>query len=376
MAPRFGHNRRGADTMSDNRTFVSYSRADSEFALKLASDLRAGGADVWLDQLDIAAGSRWDDAVEDALRRCSRVLVVLSPKAVASQNVLDEVSFAIGEHKTVVPVLVETCAIPLRLHRLQHVDFTRGYDAGLTRLLATLGVERAAPPPPSSPPPRPPIEREPAPAEPGSPMHAAGVGDGSRRVLILGGVAAAVLVLGVAVIWLATRPRIGAAPPTDTSTEVVPANTPAPAPAQGRPQAATQTRRMAPAGTSLEALAQVLGPGVLESELESLQRLTRELSTRTELTKAELERVADAQLKACSGEAPSSPCNTSAQDAVSSLLNAVCTRKIGPAPASASEIAALRYQTEVTGCEQTYSTTLLDRFNDSAKAAIRNIKPG
>jgi hypothetical protein len=30
----------------------------------------------------------------------------------------------------------------------------------------------------------------------------------------------------------------------------------------------------------------------------------------------------------------------------------------------------------VTGCEQTYSTVLLDRFNDSAKAAIRNIKPG
>src|SRR5687768_13788131 len=114
--------------MSDDRTFVSYSRADSPFAVKLASDLRANGASVWLDQLDIAPGARWDNAIEDALRRSARVIVVLSPTSVASQNVQDEVSFALDEGKMIVPVLVEACSIPMRLRRLQHVDFTPGYD--------------------------------------------------------------------------------------------------------------------------------------------------------------------------------------------------------------------------------------------------------
>jgi hypothetical protein len=33
------------------RTFISYSRTNKEFALKLALELRASGFDVWLDQL-------------------------------------------------------------------------------------------------------------------------------------------------------------------------------------------------------------------------------------------------------------------------------------------------------------------------------------
>jgi hypothetical protein len=202
------------------------------------------------------------------------------------------------------------------------------------------------------------------------------VSDSGRQSLVYAGMAVATLLLVGVASWWASPARDTTDPPTDTSTQSPQASAPAPAPAQETPKAATQTRRTAPTGTSLEALAQVLGPGVLESELESLQRLTRELSSRDALTQAELERVADAQLKACGVQAPSSPCNTSAQDAVSSLLKAVCTRRAGPAPASSSELAALRYQTDVTGCEQTYSTVLLDRFNDSAKAAIRNIKPG
>ena len=59
-------------------TFFSYCREDSDFALRLAEDLKAAGADVWIDQLDIVPGSRWDQAVEDAATNCPRMLVLLS----------------------------------------------------------------------------------------------------------------------------------------------------------------------------------------------------------------------------------------------------------------------------------------------------------
>jgi hypothetical protein len=120
--------------------FLSYARADAEFVLRLAKDLREGGAGVWIDQLDIAPGQRWDRAVEDALAKCAQLLVILSPAAVESTNVMDEVSLALEDGKTVVPVLHRECRIPFRLRRLQYVDLTLNYEAGLDRLLQTLDV--------------------------------------------------------------------------------------------------------------------------------------------------------------------------------------------------------------------------------------------
>jgi hypothetical protein len=79
--------------------FVSYCREDSDFALKLAGDLKTTGANVWLDQLDILPGERWDRAVEEALAKCPSVVVILSPASVSSTNVMDEVSFALEERK-------------------------------------------------------------------------------------------------------------------------------------------------------------------------------------------------------------------------------------------------------------------------------------
>src|SRR5881392_1012303 len=119
--------------------FLSYAREDAEFVLRLAKDLRTGGAGVWVDQLDIAPGQRWDRAVEDALAKCLQLVVILSPAAVESTNVMDEVSLALEDGKTVVPVLHRQCKIPFRLRRLQYVDLSLDYKAGHDRLLETLG---------------------------------------------------------------------------------------------------------------------------------------------------------------------------------------------------------------------------------------------
>src|SRR4051794_29765587 len=89
--------------MVTRKTFFSYARADSEFVLRLAKDLRDGGAVIWLDQLDIKGGNLWDTAIEDALKAAPNVIVVLSTASVKSNNVMDEVSFALESGKVVVP---------------------------------------------------------------------------------------------------------------------------------------------------------------------------------------------------------------------------------------------------------------------------------
>lgn len=122
--------------------FLSYARTDAEFALRLANDLRAGGVDLWIDQRDIQPSQQWDRAIEAALRDCDGVVVVLSPRSVASDNVLDEVGFAIDHDKDVIPVLFEQCEVPIRITRLQRIDFTGHYPAAVERCIAVLTEAR------------------------------------------------------------------------------------------------------------------------------------------------------------------------------------------------------------------------------------------
>jgi tetratricopeptide (TPR) repeat protein len=188
------------------KTFFSYARADSEFVLRLAKELRAAGADVWLDQLDIGPGEHWDSAIENALRICPRHVTVLSPEAVSSQNVMDEVSYALEEHKQVIPLLYRDCTVPFRLRRVQWVDFRRDYANGFRDLTRALGIKDAqlVPAPqvvpmkeaPAIPaPPVKPIEATQRPSEPGiqaeadaqaapvveQPPHEVGTGEAARQ---------------------------------------------------------------------------------------------------------------------------------------------------------------------------------------------------
>ena len=120
------------------RYFLSYARADEQFALRLAQDLKAAEIDVWVDQLDILPSQLWDRTLEAALRASAGIVVILSPRSAASENVMDEVGFALDRGKDVVPVLYERCDIPLRLNRVQRIDFTRDYSSALERCKSVL----------------------------------------------------------------------------------------------------------------------------------------------------------------------------------------------------------------------------------------------
>jgi hypothetical protein len=127
------------------KLFFSYAREDSEFVLKLARELRDAGVNLWLDQLDIRGGHRWDEAVQAALESCQGMVAVLSPSAVASQNFLDEVSYALEERKQVIPLLYRECGIPFRLRRVQYVNFTSSYEDGFADLLRALESPKEEP---------------------------------------------------------------------------------------------------------------------------------------------------------------------------------------------------------------------------------------
>jgi len=114
------------------RTFLSYSRINKDFALSLAKELKSAGFPLWIDQLDIPTGARWDDELEKALDACEIFMVILTPASISSENVKDEIGYAIDHGKRILPVLLETSKIPLRLRRFQYVDFTtKSFDEGI-----------------------------------------------------------------------------------------------------------------------------------------------------------------------------------------------------------------------------------------------------
>src|SRR5215469_9334007 len=94
-----------------------------------------------MDKLDIRPGQRWEAEIELAVDACSRMVVILSPHAIASKNVLAEAALAIDEGKEVIPVLYCECKIPFRLRPFQYADFRAEYAAGFEDLLASIGTQ-------------------------------------------------------------------------------------------------------------------------------------------------------------------------------------------------------------------------------------------
>ncbi len=120
--------------------FLSYARENSDVALRITTDLTQAGANVWLDQLAIRPGQHWDREVELALDRCSDVIVILSPAAVKSDNVRNEVAYSLRDGKTVIPLILEDCTVPLQLTRNHFIDFRAQYEDALKVLCKALTV--------------------------------------------------------------------------------------------------------------------------------------------------------------------------------------------------------------------------------------------
>lgn len=130
--------------------FVSYSRSDEHFALRFANDLRSAEIATWVDQLDIRPSEHWDRAIERAIAACRCVVVLLSPRSVASENVADEISLSIDMHKPLFPVMIEPCKLPLRLTRMHLIDATASYASALKQCLAEIrSIESGHSPPPA-----------------------------------------------------------------------------------------------------------------------------------------------------------------------------------------------------------------------------------
>jgi len=88
--------------------FISYSHLppDKDYARRLADELEQRGFEVWIDD-GIDYGTSWPRAIQENLDASTAVIVILTPRAWASDWVQSELARAKRKHIPVYPLLLE-----------------------------------------------------------------------------------------------------------------------------------------------------------------------------------------------------------------------------------------------------------------------------
>src|SRR6266508_1162586 len=110
--------------------FISYSRRDQEFVSRLASDLNAHVAFVWFDRSTIQPGQKWHEEIMEGIHDCKAFILVLSPDAMESRYVREEVHQALELHKTIFPIIYRsakwTDEFAVLIKDIQTIDLRSG----------------------------------------------------------------------------------------------------------------------------------------------------------------------------------------------------------------------------------------------------------
>lgn len=133
--------------------FVSYCREDETKVIRLCSELKKHGSNIWLDRDSIAPGENWKDAIRNAISSGSYFLACFS-KAYEEKNksyMNEELVLAIEELRQrsrkaawFIPVLLDECSVPDRsigagetLRDLQWIPISKSWRDGIQKILAT-----------------------------------------------------------------------------------------------------------------------------------------------------------------------------------------------------------------------------------------------
>jgi internalin A len=121
------------------KVFISYSHQDKSFAKKLAGELETQGMKVWWDFDSLKGGHDWQKEIERGIKSCDFFLVALTPDAVNSEWVGNEILYTSNAQKTIIPLHLKKCDIPIGLIKKQYIDFeNQTQKAAIKELLGIL----------------------------------------------------------------------------------------------------------------------------------------------------------------------------------------------------------------------------------------------
>ncbi len=129
--------------------FICYAREDLARARHLYAELECAGVSPWLDTEDLLGGQKWEMIIQQAMRDCSYVLILLSRCSVTKRGfVQHEIRHALKLAEDfpssaiyIIPVRLEACDPPSELNGLHWTDLFPDHEAGVQKLLNVLAPE-------------------------------------------------------------------------------------------------------------------------------------------------------------------------------------------------------------------------------------------
>lgn len=94
--------------------FISYAHKDSEIVFREIERFQNEGYNIWYDD-ELTPGNNWDEGIALALINSHLVVVFISENSIASENVKDEISFALNKKINVTPIYLENTQLPFDL---------------------------------------------------------------------------------------------------------------------------------------------------------------------------------------------------------------------------------------------------------------------
>jgi len=113
------------------KVFLCHASEDKNRVRDIYTDLREDGVNPWLDEREILPGQDWKLEITKAIQETDIVIVCLSSRSTTKSGFVQrEITFALDRadenpERTifVIPVRLEECKVPERLHHLHWVDY-------------------------------------------------------------------------------------------------------------------------------------------------------------------------------------------------------------------------------------------------------------
>ena len=124
--------------------FISYSKADIDFARYLRRLLEEQGFPVWMDEIGITPSDDWWQTIEQQISSCAAMVVIMSPDGASSKWVKREILLAEKLNRLIYPVLLAG-NVWSQLADIQYEAMTEGLRATLSPRLV-MALSRAVTP--------------------------------------------------------------------------------------------------------------------------------------------------------------------------------------------------------------------------------------
>jgi WD40 repeat protein len=126
--------------------FISYSRSDVAFAMKVQAALKAREHTAWLDVKYIPGGEDWADRIEREIARCKSFIFIVTERSLVSRACGEELRQAVELKKKIIPIrhgAEPDSDLPPALEKREWVFLRTAeeFDRGIARLVEALDVD-------------------------------------------------------------------------------------------------------------------------------------------------------------------------------------------------------------------------------------------